>query len=72
MEAVNLWSLARNLGRGCRRVIQSCLREEEWGDADEEFARIIFDGLNQREISAESGDGGAAPEQFRLDDLRAD
>ncbi len=25
----------------CRKVIQKCLREEEWPDADEAFAKII-------------------------------
>ena len=72
MNAGELWRIARHLGRGCLHVIQSCLREEEWGDADEEFARIIFDGLKQRGISAEGGDGGAAAEQLHLNDLRAD
>ncbi|WP_437185279.1 hypothetical protein SH668x_002378 [Planctomicrobium sp. SH668] len=34
-------SLARKTAMHCRRVIQSCLREEEWRDADNEFYEII-------------------------------
>lgn len=38
---------ALRLARACRRVVQACLREEEWADADEEFARIIAAGLEE-------------------------
>ena len=31
----------------CRHVIQVCLREEEWPDADREFYRIIRQGLEE-------------------------
>jgi hypothetical protein len=31
------WQLARQ----CRGVVQSCLREEEWADADREFFAVI-------------------------------
>jgi hypothetical protein len=31
----------------CRRIVQSCLREEEWIEADREFYRIILEGLEQ-------------------------
>ena len=30
-----------------RRIVQACLREEEWIDADQEFYLIIRDGLQQ-------------------------
>jgi hypothetical protein len=43
--------LAWRLARACRRVVQSCLREEEWVDADREFYAIILMGL------ARQGDG---------------
>ena len=29
----------------CRRIIQACLREEEWVEADREFYEVIRDGL---------------------------
>jgi len=35
------------LARKCRWVIQSCLREEEWHDADEVFAAVILEGLER-------------------------
>jgi len=38
--------LAWRLARQCRNVVQACLREEEWGDADAEFVRIISEGLS--------------------------
>lgn len=34
-------AMARKAARQCRHVIQSCLREEEWRDADNEFHEII-------------------------------
>jgi hypothetical protein len=34
------WRIAQE----CREIVQSCLREEEWGDADREFFRIISGG----------------------------
>lgn len=34
---LDLWQVAR----GCREIIQGCLREEEWSDADLEFFRTI-------------------------------
>jgi DNA-binding FadR family transcriptional regulator len=36
---------ALRLAVRCRRVVQACLREEEWLDADREFFEIIRDGL---------------------------
>lgn len=46
-EAVDpdVQALAWRLARACRRVVQCCLREEEWADADREFYAIIFMGL---------------------------
>lgn len=34
-------AFARKTAIQCREVIQACLREEEWRDADEEFSEII-------------------------------
>jgi len=39
--------LALRMARACRRVVQGCLREEEWRDADEEFCRVIVAGLKE-------------------------
>lgn len=38
---------AIRIARRCRHVIQVCLREEEWIDADREFYRIIREGLEE-------------------------
>lgn len=35
------WRMAQE----CRSVVQSCLREEEWKDADQEFFAVISKGL---------------------------
>ena len=42
-----LHALAIRMARACRRVVQGCLREEEWRDADEEFCRVILAGLRE-------------------------
>ncbi|HVX12080.1 MAG TPA: hypothetical protein VHC22_12940 [Pirellulales bacterium] len=49
-----LRGLARRLARACRRVIQACLREEEWRDADEEFYDVILAGLRELEARNET------------------
>lgn len=36
---------AARMAYQCRRLIQACLREEEWGDADYAFYMVIRDGL---------------------------
>ncbi len=38
---------AIGMARRCRHIIQACLREEEWRDADFEFYMIIRDGIEQ-------------------------
>jgi len=35
------WRMAQE----CRSIVQACLREEEWQDADREFFRIIASGF---------------------------
>jgi hypothetical protein len=42
-EAIHTCSI--RLARQCRFIIQACLREEEWADADREFYRVIRQGL---------------------------
>ena len=57
--------LARSLATQCRLIIQCCLREEEWIDADAEFFAIICDGIrewcrnNSPEAVANVADGGS-------------
>lgn len=31
----------------CRRMIQACLREEEWIEADRQFYQVIREGLER-------------------------
>jgi hypothetical protein len=38
-------ALAWRAARKCREVVQTCLREEEWADADQEFFAVISAGL---------------------------
>ena len=38
---------AVKMARRCRWIIQACLREEEWGDADLEFYIVIREGLER-------------------------
>jgi hypothetical protein len=38
-------ALAIRLARACRSIVQACLREEEWGEADREFYLVILEGL---------------------------
>lgn len=43
----NLHEFALQIARRCRQIIQGCLREEEWHDADEEFCAVILAELRQ-------------------------
>ena len=36
---------AVRLAVACRRVVQACLREEEWIEADRQFYLVIREGL---------------------------
>jgi hypothetical protein len=38
---------AVKMARRCRWLIQACLREEEWGDADREFYLVIREELER-------------------------
>jgi len=42
-----LRALAQRMARACRHVVQGCLREEEWLDADEAFFEIISAGFEE-------------------------
>ena len=48
---------AIRIARRCRHVIQACLREEEWGDADREFYRICREELDARGQATPSHNG---------------
>ena len=39
--------LAIRAARECRHIVQACLREEEWLDADREFYRVIRAGMEE-------------------------
>jgi hypothetical protein len=50
--------LAIRVARACRNIVQACLREEEWGDADREFYKLIREGLEEmRERNVSGGKG---------------
>jgi hypothetical protein len=52
----NVDETARRLARDCRKIVQGCLREEKWQDADREFFEIIRPGL-ANSLAATSGGG---------------
>lgn len=58
--------LALRLARQCRRVVQCCLREEEWAEADREFAAIIAVGLLGRDTGSHGipDDSGSSEEDL--------
>lgn len=51
--------LAVRLARQCRSIVQAWLREEEWGEADREFYKVIRDGLER--ATAKQGEGVDGP-----------
>jgi hypothetical protein len=62
LSAAYLKLLARRLARECREIVQSCLREEEWLDAEDEFAKVILSGLEEsRSTLAASATSASAP-----------
>lgn len=46
-EAECLQEAAKRMARQCRHIVQGCLREDEWLDADEEFRTVILKGLEE-------------------------
>jgi hypothetical protein len=46
-EAGSIDALSWRIARQCRAVVQTCLREEEWADADREFCAVISAGLGR-------------------------
>ena len=53
-----LTQIAIRVARQCREVIQTCLREEEWADAEEQFRWLILAGL--RELDEQRARGAAS------------
>jgi hypothetical protein len=51
---------AARLAVRCRRIVQACLREEEWLDADREFYMIIREGLELELNRDRTNDDGTA------------
>ena len=45
---------AIRIARRCRHIVQACLREEEWAEADREFYRVA-----RQELEAFRAGGGA-------------
>ena len=41
-------ALCVKIARRCRNIIQACLREEEWGDADMAFFQICLEELSKK------------------------
>jgi DNA-binding FadR family transcriptional regulator len=40
--------VAWRIAKECRSIVQGCLREEEWQDADREFFEVIASGFRGR------------------------
>lgn len=57
-DEAGLHSAALQMARRCRHIVQGCLREEEWGDADAEFCAIILDGLQKLFANSQNGSEG--------------
>lgn len=52
---------AIRIARRCRHIIQACLREEEWGDADHEFYLVARQELET--LEKRSGTGGKVSDE---------
>lgn len=52
IETTWLREAALRIARRCRHIVQGCLREEEWADADQEFYAVILEEL--RQLTAEA------------------
>ena len=54
---------AIRIARRCRWLIQACLREEEWGDADREFYLVIREELERLPVGKRCANRTAAGER---------
>lgn len=61
-DNARLHAAALRIARRCRHIVQGCLREEEWADADHEFYVVILEemertfGQNAASVWREGGD----------------
>ncbi|HEY1601457.1 MAG TPA: hypothetical protein VGG64_17785 [Pirellulales bacterium] len=49
----DLEEVAHRTAKECRHIVQACIREEEWQDADQEFFEVIADGIAELTSSIE-------------------
>ncbi len=47
---------AWHMAQKCRNIVQACLREEEWLDADREFFQVISAGIGELKRAMCTGD----------------
>lgn len=50
--------LAIRIARRCRFLVQACLREEEWADADQEFYRVCREEIEAQQAASQPADAG--------------
>jgi hypothetical protein len=53
---------AIRIARQCRRIVQGCLREEEWQVADLEFYRVAREELEAFQLKKDAHPEGPAPD----------
>jgi hypothetical protein len=54
---------AIRMARRCRFIVQACLREEEWGEADREFYLVIREELESLSVARSTGRVGCEPDR---------
>lgn len=52
---------AIRIARRCRHIVQACLREEEWADADREFYKVARDELEALRSASRGGPSEQQP-----------
>ena len=57
-DDVQLNAAAVRMAQRCRRIVQGCLREEEWRDCDQEFFAIILEELQRLSQNNREDSGG--------------
>jgi hypothetical protein len=51
----NTQKTATDIAKRCRFIVQGCLREEEWGDAETEFYRVVREELERFRAREQAG-----------------
>ncbi len=59
---------AIRIARRCRNIVQACLREEEWADADREFYKVARDELEAFDAGRKRAADGAAAKSMACGD----